>query len=358
MGSIELLPEVSVIIPVYNVAPYLREALDSVIKQTYSNLEILIIDDGSTDGAGQICDEYKEKDNRIRVIHQDNKGLSNARNTGLDLMAGEIIAFLDSDDAYHPNYITEMVSAMIREKTDIVMCKYSLHKTVNKMIQTGKEKIGPQAREGFFGKNEALCAMADGSIDPAVWNKIYKKKLWQNIRFPEGSVCEDVYTTYKILSLCNSVYVLDLPLYLYRIRPGSITNTNSLKNAYDKLAALSNFYSFVEENTPTVFTHEHIARAKKKQQDCIRDLIIVYLNHPKMTREEDISSEELRLIITNIGKEVGIESCTLLTKIVYWMLRVTPSALKTIYDIYSFMCIWPFSPDSPSHNWRTAGRLK
>ena len=101
-------PLVSVIIPVYNVEPYLKEALDSVLDQSYQNLEIILIDDGSTDRSGKICDDYSETDDRIRVIHQENKGLSSARNKGLDLMHGELVAFLDPDDAYHPDYVSAM----------------------------------------------------------------------------------------------------------------------------------------------------------------------------------------------------------------------------------------------------------
>ena len=117
---------VTIIIPVYNTAPYLLEALDSVIQQDYSNLEIIIIDDGSTDGSEKICDIYAEKDSRIRVIHQENKGLSCARNTGLDIMSGDSVAFLDSDDVLHPTYVKTMVAAMCRKKTDLVVCRYSI----------------------------------------------------------------------------------------------------------------------------------------------------------------------------------------------------------------------------------------
>ena len=105
---------VSIIIPVYNVAPYLVEALDSVVHQSYGNLEIIIIDDGSTDGSAEICDDYARRDRRIRLIHQENKGIGAARNVGLDIMNGEAVAFLDSDDAYDPDFIEAMVSAMAR----------------------------------------------------------------------------------------------------------------------------------------------------------------------------------------------------------------------------------------------------
>ncbi len=114
---------ISIVIPVYNVRPYLAEALDSVIHQTYANLEILLVDDGSTDGSGEICDEYASKDPRIRVIHQENKGLSASRNAGLDRMRGESVAFLAPDDAFDPCFIEKLAAALNREQADLAMCK-------------------------------------------------------------------------------------------------------------------------------------------------------------------------------------------------------------------------------------------
>ena len=126
-------PLVSVIIPVYNVAPFLNEALDSVIHQTYTNLEILIIDDGSTDESGEICDKYK-RDQRVQVIHQENRGLSAARNIGLDMMTGDIVAFLDSDDKYNKDYISRLLISMEQHGSDITICKFSNHKTLDKLL--------------------------------------------------------------------------------------------------------------------------------------------------------------------------------------------------------------------------------
>ena len=125
---------ISVIIPVYNVAPYLREALDSVINQTYKDLEILIIDDGSTDGSSEICDDYTSYP-RVIVQHQPNLGLSTARNTGLDMITGDYVAFLDSDDAYHPDCIRSMAVAM--DDADLVISKYTLNYTKGKLEQKG-----------------------------------------------------------------------------------------------------------------------------------------------------------------------------------------------------------------------------
>lgn len=141
-------PLVSVIVPVFNVKPYLNEALDSVINQTYKNLEIILVDDGSTDGSGEICDEYSAHDKRFVVIHQENKGLSCARNTGLDLMKGELVAFIDSDDAYCPEFIRTMVDAMNHEKADVVMCKTAIIRTTKKLKITSRAKISPKNTVG------------------------------------------------------------------------------------------------------------------------------------------------------------------------------------------------------------------
>ena len=131
---------VSVIIPVFNVQPFLSEALDSVIQQTYRNLEIILIDDGSRDGSEEICDEYARRDERIVVIHQKNKGLSAARNAGLDIMSGNAIVFLDPDDAFQPDYIKAMMTEMICQEADLVICKYALLNSTGKMTKNDSKQ--------------------------------------------------------------------------------------------------------------------------------------------------------------------------------------------------------------------------
>ena len=144
-------PLVSVIIPIYNVRPYLCEALDSVLRQTYRNLEILIIDDGSDDGSEEICDEYGKKDSRITVIHQKNRGLSAARNVGLNRMRGDYIAFLDPDDAFHPDMIRCLMEALQRNEAEIAVCGiircYTLHRMERKRGSAGGEYLQEEVLE-------------------------------------------------------------------------------------------------------------------------------------------------------------------------------------------------------------------
>ena len=264
---------VSIIIPVYNIKPFLPEALDSVLRQTYKNLEIIVIDDGSTDGSSKVCEEYANKDKRIKLIQQPHMGLSAARNTGLNLMTGEVVAFLDSDDACHPDFIRKMVSTMAREKTDIVICKASIYHTRKRMHQTGKEVISPSIKKGNYNRTDALRALADGSINPGVWNKLYRKALWRNVRFPVGHVHEDVDTLYKVFDLCNRVAVLERPLYLYRKRNDSISSHVTLTFIDDFLLANLHFESFIIRNTPEIYTDEHLRR---RRQIVLRQLVFLY----------------------------------------------------------------------------------
>ena len=243
---------VSVIVPVYNVKPYLEEALNSVIHQSYSNLQIIVVDDGSTDESGSLCDKYALQDSRIVVIHQKNGGLSVARNAGLEVASGDFISFLDSDDAYHPDFIREMLDIMIHEDADLVICKNVEHKTLGRMVETesGYQRSYPPIEEGVYNRQDVLCALVEGKINTSVWNKLYSPKLWENIRFPDGHICEDLAVTYKILNHANKVCVIDRVLYYKRDWFGNITNTWGLPYVYDWALAYSNLEKFIISNIP------------------------------------------------------------------------------------------------------------
>ena len=173
-------PLVSVVIPVYNVLPYLGECIESVIKQTYHNLEIINIDDGSTDGSQEICEKYQIQDKRIGVVHQTNQGLSAARNTGLDYMHGDIVAFIDSDDAFLPNAIDEMVRAMNETGADIVMCGFYCCKTTKHMFPSQSRKEF-KVHHDLISSTKALKYIIDGKINVNVWNKVYRKELFDYV---------------------------------------------------------------------------------------------------------------------------------------------------------------------------------
>ena len=255
-------PLVSVIIPVYNVAPYLREALDSVVNQTCRRLEIIVVDDGSTDGSGALCDEYAS-DPRVRVIHQENRGLSGARNAGLDRATGDAIAFLDSDDAFHPDFVRQMLEAM--EGADVAVCRYERHDPA----PDGKGRPAPAAKAGTYGRAEALRACVDGSINPAVWNKLYRRALWECIRFPEGHNHEDLHVICEIFDRCDRARVLDRALYRYRVRPGSICQTRTGRNCEDHIRGYEHMAAFVAAHIPEVFGDAHLREIQRQQMTLI-----------------------------------------------------------------------------------------
>lgn len=249
-------PLVSVIIPVYNVLPYLREALNSVITQTYRNLEILVVDDGSTDGSGEVCDEYLY-DPRVIVIHQENKGLSGARNTGLDRMTGEYVAFLDSDDAFQTTMIKTMLDAMIRNRADVATCGFTNCFTELNLC-TSDKKIA--SKKDIYDKELVLSPsdnlnkiISDQSIW-AVWNKIYKSTIWTTIRFPEGANFEDMRVMCQVHKLCKRLVTVPGVYVMYRQHSGSITKTQSVKNLRDFLLAVNAIESFAINNCPSMIS--------------------------------------------------------------------------------------------------------
>lgn len=217
---------ISVIVPVYNVEEYLEECLNSILNQTYKNLEIILIDDGSTDKSGEICDSYEKLDKRVRVIHKVNGGLSSARNHGLKIANGEYISFVDSDDYIDIYTYEKAINCMLKYDCDIVEFKIC-----GRGIISEKKVIE-------MDKNEVMYKHISSDYEypnVAVWNKLYKGNLIKNLRFPEGKIHEDY--MFQCVALKNSVkYIfLNESLYYYRIRENSITHANFSVKDFDKL---------------------------------------------------------------------------------------------------------------------------
>lgn len=212
---------ISVVIPIYNVEKYLRQCVDSIIRQTYKNLEIILVDDGSPDGCPDICDQYALEDERIKVIHKTNGGLSDARNAALEIASGEWIVFVDSDDTVEPTFIETLLDTALKNEADIACCSYykmypdgakaAASKRLDKAIFTGIEAV----RDIFTAGT--LC-------EHMAWNKIYKTALFKDnaIKYPVGKIHEDNFTTYKLFYFANKVAFVNRPLYNYLQRPDSI----------------------------------------------------------------------------------------------------------------------------------------
>lgn len=322
---------VSVIIPVFNTAPYLPEAIESVLNQTYEDLEIIIIDDGSTDRSGAICDQYAKADERIRVIHQENKGLSAARNVGLDVMTGEAVAFLDSDDAFQTSFISVSWETMNRENADLVICKYTTHSTTGEMTISECEPTSPSIREGLYDRVNALHALVENTINNHVWNKLYSRKLWNDVRFPVGHVFEDIDTSYRVFEKCERVYIINEPMYLKRIHPGSISDTYSKDNINDWCIACDHLESFIKDNIPGLFS---IRQLVQYQQKLVQSLIEYYVHYIRQAgKKEEKFIRDLRKRIIETGGDVGTGNCGLRKRVLYWAICNNPGLLSTGFPL-------------------------
>ena len=225
---------VSVIIPVYNVEQYLDVCVKSVIQQTYKNLEIILIDDGSEDCSGQICDLWKKKDDRIEVIHKKNGGLSDARNVGLNRASGEWIIFVDSDDFINKNLVQIVLEYAKNNHSDLVTFEYL---EISEQCNENPEYVGKIEQEIYTGSQllRAFIQTEKGSM--VAWNKLYRKEIWKQIRYPVGKIHEDEFVIVDILQNIECATVIDAKLYYYRQRKGSIIDNKNKKADYDALEA-------------------------------------------------------------------------------------------------------------------------
>lgn len=213
---------ISVIIPIYNVEKYLRCCLDSIVEQTYKKMEIILIDDGSSDKCPQICDEYAEKDARIKVIHQENGGLAHARNVGIANSCGEYITFIDSDDYVDTEYMRFLYKGLIESDADISIASFYSFKD-GEILQQHQEPVVYEAVSKEYAIKRYCSMNAEYSMPfITAWNKMYRSKLFFGIKYPEGKLYEDAFTTYKLWDKAEKIIFTTSKLYFYRINPKSI----------------------------------------------------------------------------------------------------------------------------------------
>ena len=322
---------VSVIIPVYNVKPYICECLNSVINQTYENLEIIIIDDGSSDGSGKICEKYQKKDNRIQVIHQPNQGLSAARNTGLKAMHGEVVAFLDSDDALMPDMIETLMNAMERSDADVAACSFYICQTEKQMNRSNMIRIW-KLENAFLSSQDALKRFIDDRLNASVWNKLYKRDLFDDLRFPDGRCFEDQLTTPFILDQAGSVVLIEQPLLYYRIRPHSITTTINEKNTLDWLYAIKVKEKFVAGRTPDLFTDKQ----RMKLLDADFCGVMMYYSTVRLHLRSGKFSKALRHTLEGEiqNRAKNISSFSVKSRITFRLYCISPFVCSLLLYIY------------------------
>lgn len=248
-------PLISVIVPVYKVEPYLVKCVNSIREQTYSNIEIILIDDGSPDRCGEICDDFAKQDKRIKVVHKKNGGLPSARNAGIDIANGEYIGFVDSDDTIEPYMYEKLYNLLSYEKTKLAVC------AVNYVYEDGKilhkSLLGKNCTFDFY---HAIIEMNTHRIfDMGAWSKLYHKSLFENIRFPVGKLSEDYYIMFKVFDRAQNVSYLDIPCYNYLQRQNSITRNEKINHDHEYAAREQMVY--LDEKHPELRTVSHTSYA-------------------------------------------------------------------------------------------------
>ena len=310
---------VSIIIPVYNTEKYFRYCLESVTKQSYRNLEIIIINDGSTDQCTAICNEYELKDKRIRVYHTENRGLSAARNLGIGEAKGKYVAFIDSDDWFELNAIEIMLRKIVEVGADIVCCGYYREyygRQVDICEKAGNDKVLTGSRI----LKEYCTGIGIGSV---VWNKIYSKKVFEEIRFPEGRYYEEYATTYKLLQKSELVVCIPNALIHYRVRKGSITDCHDFIHLNDQWWAVTK-------------CHDDLALISKEcgiyqLGMCVVTILRIWAWYPNFTKEE---IKHASVLLESIRKFIDDHKIDILRS-------------PYILTIYKVICIspkevWPF----------------
>ena len=250
---------ISIMGPVYNVEEYLKECIDSIINQTYKRIEIILVDDGSTDKSGKICDDYAKIDKRIKVVHKENGGLSDARNVGISVSSGKYIAFVDSDDWVEKTMYKKMYSLCKKYDADICVCGY--------FREYKDETISKCSSKGVvYKKEDALRELIKGvTIQDHAWTKLYKKSLWEHIEYPVGKVYEDIRTTYRVFQEAGIVCLLSERMYHYRQRKGSIARDGFTNKKIEWLEAIKEMDHDIKENS---VEYNDILYKRVKEVEC------------------------------------------------------------------------------------------
>lgn len=306
---------ISIIIPVYKVEEYLEKCIESVLKQTYTNLQIILVDDGSPDNCGKICDEYAKKDPRIEVIHKVNGGLSDARNVGIAKAKGKYIGFVDSDD-YIKEDMYEILINLIKEyDANVSIC--NLYDVIDGKEYIRNNENGIQEYSRLEILKEVLL---DKNIQSYAWNKLYKKELFDEIKYPIGKKYEDIGTTFYVFEKCNKIVVTSKPEYYYLKRSDSLVNNVTESTVLDYTDIIIQRYLYTQKNIEELRKYNNYYLAKtlitahndiellgsisEKMQEKYKELYNLVYNIMKNNRKdiEELFNDEQKKTIENLIK--------------------------------------------------------
>jgi len=313
---------ISIIVPVYKVEKYLNRCINSIINQTYKNIEIILIDDGSPDRCGEICEEYSNKDNRITVVHKKNGGLSDARNIGMEIAKGNYITFIDSDDWVHEEYIERLYKLLKENNSDISICNF---------IRTSKEYIQDDTSKVIlyeFSNTEALEQLTGKYYIQMVvaWGKLYKRELFNGIKFPYGKLHEDEFTTYKVLFKSDKIVFTTETLYYYWQREDSITGVGfNIKGRMDVIEAYRERIEF--------FTKYGL---NEMSNNTYKSLFFIYLSvYSKLDEVNSfIDKNKFYKEFIEFRYELRKRKYNLKFKIFYELFYFMPKIMNKVYLIY------------------------
>lgn len=315
---------VSIIVPIYKVEEYLEECIDSLIAQTYTNLEIILVDDGSPDRCPEICEKYALIDSRIKVIHKQNGGLSDARNCGINEAKGEYIAFVDSDDLVAPRYVEYMYKSCKEMHTKIAACTYNKFYSSEKICRN----IGEYQLDCIMKGKELIKQIYYGNmpkISFTAWNKLYKKDLFSSdIRYPLGRIYEDTHVTYKLFLKSNNIAIIKNCLYYYRIRESSImTQGFSYKKFQDALIANS---SVVNE----IINFGEIELLQLASAYYLKNTIVSYYKDIKKINKKERKKAK-RCLSNNYCltyRKCDVSNCAIFQRVVFFLFYVKCKCTK------------------------------
>ena len=323
---------ISVIIPVYKVEKYLSRCVNSIINQTYKDLEIILVDDGSPDNCGKICDDFSKLDSRIKVVHKENGGLSSARNSGLLVAKGEYIAYVDSDDYVDTTMYEKMMACSEKFNADIVQCGYSIvYENDNQSILQRKDiLLNDIAIESKSNILEAFFEI--GKIDHVVWNKLYKRKVVETVRMVEGRWHEDTMATFDILLNAQSIVTIAEPLYMYIQRADSIMGKPFCEKNFDSLYAAEYVALRANEYAKPFVKHA-------KMLVCL-NCAYLYIKLQSANVEKNIKKQYAKRIRSTFikaweGSKKDYKHIDMKTssKLIISLYRSSPRTLYTVYSI-------------------------
>lgn len=292
-----VLHKISIIVPVYNIETYVAKCIKSILNQTYQNLEIIIVNDGSTDKSGKICEYYSQQDRRITLINQTNQGLSMARNNAIQISTGEYIGFVDGDDWIEHDMYDLLYKNIIQHDADISICGFTLENNNDYSCAEIQQERSPIIiLEGY----EKMANHISTNIN-CVWDKLYKHSLFNDIKFPKGKLFEDVFVTYKLIDRANRIVQSPEKKYHYVDRKSSITRECFSIKKLDAIEGLSEKYFYISKKYPEL---DHACKAILLKH-LIAGVNNAYFNGYIQTNKSDLIS----IISTLDG--VDIESCGL-----------------------------------------------